>query len=244
LNTPLQGEVFAAPLDNAHNLPLHLAVELGWPLALLFCAAVAYWVWRRQPARAATPAAQSAWVILAAIGLHSLLEYPLWHAPFLLAAALAFGVLATASAPAKRICINRPRLLGLLLLALSLAFTADWLRTAQVYIKPEQRLDFFTDHPDWFDEAGSSSWFSKYTEFAYLSTTALTADNAAQELARAQRLLHYSDEVRVLRRASDAAALLGNASLAAHYQTLLKRRWPQAPPPPSPQPSQPQASDD
>jgi O-antigen polymerase len=133
--------------------------------------------------------------------------------------------------------------LGLLLLALSLAFTADWLRAAQVYLNPEQRLDFFSDHPDWFDKAHSSSWFSKYTEFAQLSTTELTADNAAQELARAQRLLHYSSEVRVLRRASDAAALLGNPSLAAHYQTLLKRRWPQAPRPQQPQPLPAQASD-
>ena len=243
LNTPLQGRVFAAPLDNAHNLPLHLAVELGWPLALLFCAAVGYWVWRRQPWQTATPQQQSAWLVLAAIGLHSLLEYPLWHAPFLLAAALAFGVLATATTPITRTCINRPRILGLLLLALSLAFTADWLRAAQVYLNPEQRLDFFSDHPDWFDKAHSSSWFSKYTEFAQLSTTELTADNAAQELARAQRLLHYSSEVRVLRCASDAAALLGNPSLAAHYQTLLKRRWPQAPRPQQPQPLPAQASD-
>ncbi len=36
--TPLAGVRFCAILDNAHNLPLQLAVELGLPLALLACA--------------------------------------------------------------------------------------------------------------------------------------------------------------------------------------------------------------
>ncbi|WP_258305060.1 O-antigen ligase family protein, partial [Escherichia coli] len=32
---PFAGERFCVLLDNAHNLPLHLAVELGLPAALL-----------------------------------------------------------------------------------------------------------------------------------------------------------------------------------------------------------------
>jgi O-antigen ligase len=234
LNTPLQGEVFAVPLDNAHNLPLHLAAELGWPLALLFCAAFLCWVLRRQPWQAARPAQQSAWLVLAAIGVHSLLEYPLWYAPFLLAAAMAVGVLAAASSGSNIMAINRPRLLGLLLLALSWAFAIDWVRTVQVYMPPEQRWALFTDRRDWVQANSQTWWFASYADFAQMGITQLRADNAAQELARAQRLLHYSSEARVLHRAHDAAVLLGDKGLAAHYEQLIARRWPNkasAPPP-------------
>ena len=78
-----------ALFDHAHNLPLHLMVECGIPLGLsatlLLVAAVAHagrrawgdagpWgVWRR-----------GAFMLLPIVGLHSLLEYPLWYSYFAL----------------------------------------------------------------------------------------------------------------------------------------------------------------
>lgn len=228
LNTPLQGAVFSVPLDNAHNLPLHLAVELGWPLTVLFCAALAWWAWRRKPWQAAAPQQQSAWLVLAAIGLHSLLEYPLWYAPFLLAAAVAVGVLAVAPLSQAVKPSRWPLIAGAGLLALSLVLAADWIRVSQIYLKPEQRWAMFTDRADWVEANSRSRWFASYADFAQMGIVQLSADNAAEELARAQRLLHYSSEVQVLRRARDAAALLGDQGLAAHYEQLIARRWPNA----------------
>ena len=72
--TVFPGERFCVLLDNAHNLPLHLAVELGVPVALIFCAAVVVWVLREKPWRETDPARQLAWGVLALVGLHSLLE--------------------------------------------------------------------------------------------------------------------------------------------------------------------------
>jgi len=83
--------------DHSHNLPLQLMVELGLPLALLVLALLAWALWR---------AARLAWqaqgeqasmrraglVLLLLIGLHSLVEYPLWYAYFLLPTALVFGL--------------------------------------------------------------------------------------------------------------------------------------------------------
>ena len=92
--------------DHTHSLPLQLAVELGLPLAgvvllLLLTALVQAW---RRAARAAGDtataaraagdagtAARAALVLVLLIGLHSLVEYPLWYAYFLLPAALAWG---------------------------------------------------------------------------------------------------------------------------------------------------------
>ena len=80
--TLFPGARFCVLLDNAHNLPLHLAVELGLPFALLVCGVASLWVWRARPWAETDPVRQLAWGILAVVGLHSMLEFPLWYGPF------------------------------------------------------------------------------------------------------------------------------------------------------------------
>ena len=52
------GPRFCDILDNAHNLPLHLAVELGLPAALGICGLALYLLVRAQPWREAVPTRQ------------------------------------------------------------------------------------------------------------------------------------------------------------------------------------------
>jgi O-antigen ligase len=87
------GERFCDILDNAHNLPLHLAVELGVPFALTVCGGLMWVVVRSRPWRETDPTRQLAWGVLAVIAVHSLLEYPLWYGPFQMAALLSIGLL-------------------------------------------------------------------------------------------------------------------------------------------------------
>jgi O-antigen ligase len=82
--------------DHTHNLPLHLLAELGVPLAIAVMAllGLALWQgWRR--ARAAGgehgTTAMTAWMMVVLISVHSMVEYPLWYAYFLLPAACAWG---------------------------------------------------------------------------------------------------------------------------------------------------------
>ena len=84
--------------DHTHNLPLQLMVELGLPLALgvLALLALALWqAWRRAAAAAddgTAAVSRAALVLVLLTGLHSLVEYPLWYAYFLLPTALAWGL--------------------------------------------------------------------------------------------------------------------------------------------------------
>ncbi len=94
------GPRFCDILDNAHNLPLHLAVELGIPVAVLVCGLLAAWVWHSQPWRETQVVRQLAWAVLALVAVHSLLEYPLWYGPFQIACGLALGLLWTTRAQA------------------------------------------------------------------------------------------------------------------------------------------------
>ncbi|MFO1251033.1 MAG: Wzy polymerase domain-containing protein [Inhella sp.] len=83
--------------DHNHNLPLQLLVELGvplgtlvlLPLTLAFAAAVRL-AWRARGGDALDRRAALMLILIA--GVHSMLEYPLWYAYFLLPTAYAFGL--------------------------------------------------------------------------------------------------------------------------------------------------------
>ncbi|MBK9136822.1 MAG: O-antigen ligase C-terminal domain-containing protein [Betaproteobacteria bacterium] len=84
--------------DHTHNLPLHLAVELGLPLAAAVLALLAWALaraaraaWRAPADDASAIGARAGVLMVLMIGLHSLLEYPLWYAYFLLPAAWVWG---------------------------------------------------------------------------------------------------------------------------------------------------------
>ncbi len=70
------------PAEHAHNLLLDLAAELGLPAAALALLGAGLWLWRL-PQR--TAPVDVAWAIgvVTILGLHSMIEYPLWHSYFL-----------------------------------------------------------------------------------------------------------------------------------------------------------------
>ena len=80
--TKFDGPRFCGIVDNAHNLPLHLAVTLGLPVASLIVILVAIVIYRAKPWRVTDTERQLAWTIVALIGLHSMLEFPLWYEEF------------------------------------------------------------------------------------------------------------------------------------------------------------------
>lgn len=120
--------------DHAHNLLLHLAVELGVPAAVLLMALLAWALWQ---------AVQRAWrlagdegvvaravsVMLLVIGLHSLLEYPLWYNYFLLPTAWAWGLCLrqSGSGGASPTELARPKV-GIVVLGLVMVVGALWMQ--------------------------------------------------------------------------------------------------------------------
>jgi len=93
--TPFPGRPVAF-FDHTHNLFLQFAVELGLPAALVLTGLLAVAVVQAFRRCAAAPgdegtASRAALMMVLLVGLHSLLEYPLWYAYFLLPTAWAFG---------------------------------------------------------------------------------------------------------------------------------------------------------
>ena len=78
--------------NNAHNLIIQLAVEFGLAGVLILCGTLGMWLWSGRHTKA-TLHHWWGYTLLAVLGLHSMLEYPLWYAYFMGIAAILLGAL-------------------------------------------------------------------------------------------------------------------------------------------------------
>ncbi len=205
------GTRFCDILGNAHNLPLHLAFAFGIPAALALTLAVLLLLWRAKPWRVA-PVDSLAWGVLAMVGLHSLLEYPLWYGPFQVATLASLVLLW----PRARTALQAPGPLWITLgwagLVLVLFVGADYQRARQVYLPPAQRWSIWAQDP--WTAAERSMFFAEAVRFAQVTTTPVTEDNASAMLQASQALLHYSPEPRVIDKLIESARLAHEDALA------------------------------
>ena len=222
------GARFCDILDNAHNLPLHLAVEFGLPLALALLLGLAVLVIRARPWAERDATRQLAWSVLAVIGLHSLLEYPLWYGPFEIAAVLAIVLLWPARAesrpPPRAAALRLP--LAVLVLAMTLYAAWDYRRVSQIYLPYEARLPEYRE--DTLDKVRDSRLFRDQALFAELTLTELTPANAEWTLATARRLLRYSPEPRVIEKLIESATMLGRYDEAVEHLARFRAAFPEA----------------
>jgi len=227
------GPRFVAILDNAHNLPLHLAVELGVPAALLIVGGLAWMVLRARPWRERDATRLMAWGLLAVIGLHSLLEYPLWYGPFQMAFGLCLGMLWPGSTrqPAKRqertagMATASPALASLALMTVVGYAAWEYTRLSQIYLSRDDRLPAYRD--DTLAKLQDSWLYADSVRFAGLTLTPVTWANAPQIHALAGRALHFSPEPRVIVKLIESAQLMGLDDEAQEQTKRFRRAFPE-----------------
>ena len=243
--TLFPGERFSVLLDNAHNLPLHLAVELGLPVAALACAAVLAWVVRSRPWCETDPVRQLAWGVLAIIGLHSMLEFPLWYGPFQLVTVLALALLWRRALPRwvrSARFLASAAVVGVAVGVAGAGVVWDYYRVSQLYRPMAYRPLAYQG--DTLAKVSNTLLFTNQVDFALLTTTALTRENAPQIHALATELLHFSPEPRVIEKLIESALLLGMDGEVAFQLRRYRAAYPedharwaraQRPVPPMPQ---------
>jgi hypothetical protein len=233
--TPFPGRPTAL-FDHAHNLPLHLAVELGLPLAGAVLALLLWALWRAAASAWAAGGAdgaarRAALMMVLMIGLHSLLEYPLWYAYFLLPAAWAWGFALGGGASAERrssVAMRPAPALALVLGGVVLAIGSGWSvvdyqRVAAIFNAPAgapplaqritagQRSVLFAHHAD------------------YAAATTEGALPGTDPLAPFERATHYLLDTRLMMAWSRALAAAGEIDQARTIaQRLREFRNPQA----------------
>jgi O-antigen ligase len=221
-STLYSGQRFVEILDNAHNLPLHLAVELGIPAATLIYGGLLWLVITAKPWREREPFRLMAWGLFGVIVLHSMLEYPLWYGPFQLVFGLCLGILWPAvnrhDARVRRWTWRLPAATAAVLIAITGYASWDYIRISQIYLPRDDRLFAYQDNT--LAKVQGSWLFANQVSFARLTLTSVTSANAAEVHALAERVLHFSPEPRVIVKLIESAELLGRH---AEAQTEAKR---------------------
>ncbi len=246
--TPFPGRPVAF-FDHAHNLPLQLAAELGLPLATAVTALLLWALWRAlpQPRAAAAPATgeqdaaghmsgrsehhtarRCAAMVVLMIGLHSLLEYPLWYAYFLLPAAWFWGfalgaasTAAAAAAPAHESA--RPATAGLQPLAgAALALgavlaVADYTRVAAVFRASAGAAPLAQR----IASARHSLFHGHHADYAAV-TSGLGFTSPADQHAAFARATHYLLDTRLMLAWAQARAAAGDEDGARHLAARLR----------------------
>lgn len=217
------GPRFCDILDNAHNLPLHLAVEFGLPVAIAVIALVARAVLRARPWGEADTNRQMAWAALAVIGVHSMLEYPLWYAPFQIAFGLAVGLLW----PRDVVGGHRVglRMVAPAVLALAVIYASfDYLRVMQIYLPADERMAGYREDP--LPRIRQSWLFAEHAQFAELTLTPLTRANAESTFRLAREMLHYSPEPRVVEKLIESALATGRPDVVRQQVVRYRAAFP------------------
>lgn len=188
--------------DHTHNLPAQLAVELGlpWAGAVLLLLGWALWkAWLGSTVRQAggqAPLRRAALMLVLTIALHSLLEYPLWYAYFLLPACFALGLALPAKNDGEGTHTSGlpARVLGGLLIAGSVFAVWDYQRIVAIYVPGEdarplgeriaagQRSPLFSHHAD----------YAAATSLAPGPEALAAARRTAFSLVDARLLMHWS----------------------------------------------------
>jgi len=206
--------------DHTHNILMQFAVELGLPATLLIVTLILWALWRALGATIRADGSEavmrsSALMMVLVIGLHSMTEYPLWYAYFLLPAAFAMGVGArTTHAPEHAIARPILSLAGVLLLAGSVFAIWDYQRVVIIYAPAA------TDAPlaERVRAGQHSIFFSAFADYA----AATSMSGGPEALAAAKRTAHNLIDARLMMEWAEHLHEAGDDDRARYVAQRLK----------------------
>jgi hypothetical protein len=229
----------ASVTEHAHNIFLQIAVELGVPVAAAWTLALTALIVRSRRALR-TFSGRAVAVFLLAILIHSLLEYPLWYAYFLLPFAFTLGVFAqmgksgqqkknsnpknavrTESATPNASALPSKALISGGVLTIILAVFGLW---DYGKVSPSFEVNSIVPLHDRVIHSYQSVLFVNLADYSALNLTAISPAKAAVQLRLASRVAHFRFDPQVAAAHAAAASLTGQMSLAkaSAYRLWLK----------------------
>lgn len=203
---------FSNLLDDAHNLPLQLAVEFGIPFTFVFMGVLVFSTYKGKPWLVLHPSSSTqtdqprnrsfAWAILfMIIGLHSMLEKPLSYFGFIFLAGFATGYLLIlpdekAIKPWYDAVISMMlKACAAILITLSLVAWDQYSYILQIYEAPFNDRDARRVA---IANASDAWLFDGYLDFIKIGITHVTPENALEVKKSTEKLLHFSAEPQVI----------------------------------------------
>jgi hypothetical protein len=226
------GSGFEYP-TNAHNLYLHIAVELGLPAALLLLGLTVLWIlkWLTNTTNARSDEDRHSCVfgglIILAIGMHSMVEFPLWNYTFLFLASTALAL--TVQPVAKHnSAIRWPLISSGLALLLVLGVTAAWMDYQKVLAIHRAPWGNAEKKKEAMEHAQNAWLFKVYVDYEALHMMRITQANAAAMKTRLEQMLHFTQGPSIIERLILVNVLLGDEQEARAHAERYRRFHTQA----------------
>lgn len=224
--TDFESPRLCAVLGNAHNLPLHFAVTLGIPITIFIFSIATYCFIKLTPWKERVSEKKYLWAVLIPIGIHSMLEFPLWYGPFQIISVICiYLIIKQKKQPIGlkkhttiRYCTSAS------MMALSLWGFIDYQRVTQVYLPPDLRVEELKADSSLGKSIIYSSrtvFFSDQSNFATIIFITPDKNNASTINKLANNLLHFSPEPRVIKRLLESALIIGDTD----QYNLHKKRF-------------------
>jgi O-antigen ligase len=229
--------------DHTHDLPLQFIVELGLPLATVVLSLLVWALWQGLVRALSTQGeaghgARAAWVMVVMIAVHSLDEYPLWYAYFLLPAAWAWGFTLGFGPPPRPatepalsgIVGGRPIDPGKLVRLSSEGSSLRWFGVGMILVAALSTWDYWRVSTIFVDDPGlpplaeritagqSSPFFAHHADYA----DATTADPPSKALGAFERATHSLLDSRLMMAWANALAESGQTERARYLVARLK----------------------
>jgi O-antigen ligase len=207
--------------DHTHNLPLHLAVELGIPLALLVLGLLAWGLWQafarsRHIDGSEGVARRAALVMVLLMALHSQLEYPLWYAYFLLPTAFAWGLCLGGEAEPQN---SRPApwmaVAGVAMMLCAAVTVWDYKKVVAIFSPP---IDSTATLADRIVEGRHSWFFAHHADYALVTTI----DGAGTLPGVFERAPHFLLDTRLMMAWANGLAAQGDVERARYIAARLR----------------------
>lgn len=207
--------------DHTHNLALHLAVELGLPLALLVLGLLAWGLWQafarsRRIDGSEGVARRAALVMVLLMALHSQLEYPLWYAYFLLPTAFAWGLclggghVAQDSRPAPWMAVA-----GVAMMLCAAVTVWDYKKVVAIFSPP---IDSTATLAERIVEGRHSWFFAHHADYALVTTI----DGAGMLPGAFERSTHFLLDTRLMIAWANGLAAQGDVERARYLAARLR----------------------
>jgi O-antigen ligase len=207
--------------DHTHNLPLHLAVELGIPLALLVLGLLVWGLWQafarsRRIDGSEGVARRAALVMVLLMALHSQLEYPLWYAYFLLPTAFAWGLcLGGAARPQSSKPSPWVAVAGAAMLLCAAVTVWDYKKVVAIFSPP---IDSTATLADRIVEGRHSWFFAHHADYALVTTI----DGAGTLPGVFERAPHFLLDTRLMMAWAQGLAAQGDVERARYIAARLR----------------------
>lgn len=215
--------------EHSHNLILNFLAELGFPFTICFFVALAWWFYRTCVEGGRLRQAEVAFAVLCfvAVGVHSMVEFPLWYANVLIPMAIWMGALHQHRWQTQAIAVPRvlPLAVGVLGLVAVFVVTYDYLRVVRGF-KAFNGIAHLSEVSQ--EAIAKPTWtlLPDYFDYFQLMNVEPRAGMRSEEIAFVERLSLRFGYVHVLNKMAEVYVWNGQEQKAVRMMVTLQRLHP------------------